>query len=84
MKANILSTSHTIEIDKVQLDIFYFFSSHTMEVYIEGELFIHATFNPSRVILSYTNIIDIAVLYYDTYNKKKLKQEKLQRHENQE
>lgn len=74
MKANILSTSHTVGIDNTQLDIFYFFESHTMEVYIDGELFMHAQFSPARAILSYTNVIDVAVFYYETYAKRKRKE----------
>lgn len=76
MKAEILSTTHTIGIDKAQLDIFYFFRSHTMEVYVDGELMIHAQFNPSRMILSYTNVVDIAVFYYETYCKREQKKAK--------
>ena len=75
MNARIISTSHTVGIDKTQLDIFYFFESHTMEVFIEGDLFMHAQFSPARAILSYTNVIDVAVFYYETYSKKKRKEE---------
>lgn len=74
MNAKIISTTHTIGIDKTQLDIFYFFESHTMEVYVDGDLFMHAQFSPARAILSYTNVIDVAVFYYETYNKKKTKE----------
>lgn len=76
MKAEIISTSHTIGIDNTQIDIFYFFVSHTMEVYANGILLIHAQFHPSRIILSYTNVIDIASLYYEIYIARRRESEK--------
>lgn len=70
MKAQIISTAHTVEVNNEQLDIFYFFELQTMEVYVSGELLMQATFHPSRAILSYTNVVDVATYYYDTYCKR--------------
>lgn len=76
MKAQIITTAHTVGVNDEQLDIFYFFELQQMEVYVNGSLLIQATFHPSRAILSYTNVVDVATYYYDTYLRKERAREK--------
>lgn len=69
MKATIIDTHHCIEIDGTQLDIFYNFINNTIQVYINGDHYISSTFHPGRVILSYTNILQVATTYFEHYRK---------------
>jgi|KBSSwiStaDraftv2_1062776.scaffolds.fasta_scaffold195431_2 hypothetical protein len=69
MKAKIIDTHHTVQIENIQIDLFYNFNDGMLEVYIDGNYFVRSRFNPSRQILSYTNVLDVSVTYYDHYCK---------------
>lgn len=77
MKAKIIDTHHTVQIEEIQIDLFYNFNDGMLEVYIEGKYFVRSRFNPSRQILSYTNVLDVSVTYYEHYNKYLRQKEKL-------
>lgn len=65
--ATIISTHHCIQINDVQIDIWYEFTHNLMQVFADGKCIIITHYNPSRLILSYTNIIDVATTYYLSY-----------------
>ena len=69
MKAEIIDTHHTIQVHDIQIDLFYNFKDGMMTVFIDGNYFNRSRFNPSRQILSYTNILDVSTTYYDHYIK---------------
>lgn len=73
MKATIIDTHHTIQIDQSQVDIIYSFSSGTLECYIDGNHFIRAKFNPARMMLSYSNVLHVGVFYFEQFQKSKNK-----------
>ena len=85
MTATIIDTHHCVEINNTQLDLFYNFISNTIEVYIDGQHYISAKFHPGRVILSYTNVLQVATTYYVNYTKAQtIKQQLLQKELNQD
>lgn len=78
MKAQIDSTHHTVQVDELQIDVFYHFTSALFQVFIDGEHYHTSTLHPSRNILSYTNIVDISTTYAQHYNRRKEQQAKQQ------
>lgn len=81
MKATIIDTHHCIEIEGNQLDLFYNFINNTIQVYINGDHYISSTFHPGRVILSYTNVLQVGTTFYDHYITAKNKATKLMQKE---
>lgn len=81
MKATIIDTHHTVQIESIQIDLFYNFSTGMMQVFIDGTHFVTARFNPSRQVLSYTNVLDVSVTYYEHYIKYQ-KQKEQQKQDN--
>ncbi len=69
MKATILQSHHVVQIDNTQIDLFYFFTTNNIQIYMEGQLYISVQFNPARTILSYTNILDVTSYYYERWIK---------------
>lgn len=76
MKAQIISTLHTVQVDNEQIDIYYDFPTSTLQIFVEGENHLSSNFNPSRQILSYNNILDIATTYYLQHKKRRQRHEK--------
>lgn len=80
LKATIVSSHHTIQINEQQVDIFYEFNFNLIQVFVDGTCLTISHYNPSRLILSYTNIIDVATTYYLSYlHKQKQQHEQQQR-----
>lgn len=69
MHATITQSSHTVMFGEDQVDIFYFFNSNNMHVYINGQSIFVGIYNPSRLVLSYSNILNVASTYYTHYCK---------------
>jgi adenine specific DNA methylase Mod len=67
MKATIVDSHHCIAIDHFQIDLIYQFNNCTLTIFIEGTLHKSVTLNPSRQMLSYTNILDVASYYLTDY-----------------
>lgn len=61
MKATIISSQFTVMIDGYQIDICYLYESNWMETYVDGECVSNTKFNPSRLTLSFTNLLHVAV-----------------------
>lgn len=72
MKATIVTSQFTIMIDEFQIDICYNFSANMLEGYVDGYCIMNAKFNPARVILSYPNILHMAIELLKLYNTKTL------------
>jgi len=84
MKAQIISTLHTIQVDDEQIDIYYDFPTSTFQIFIEGEHYLTSIFNPARQILSYNNILDISTTYAQQHKKRKQRHEQQQQNEQQQ
>lgn len=61
MKATIVTSQFTVMVDGYQIDICYNFNANMLEGYVDGECIMNASFNPARVVLSYSNILHMAV-----------------------
>lgn len=61
MKATIVTSQFTVMVDGYQIDICYNFNCNKLEGYVDGECVMDANFNPARVVLSYSNILHMAV-----------------------
>lgn len=81
MKAQIISTLHTIQVDDEQIDIYYDFPTSTLQIFVEGEHHLTSNFNPSRQILSYNNILDISTTYAQQHRKRRQRHEQQQQNE---
>jgi hypothetical protein len=84
MKATIIDTHHTVLINNEQVDLIYNFIDSTLTCFIDARQVTKAYFKPSRMILSYTNVMEVASYYYDMNEKRKSKEQKQQQRELQE
>lgn len=69
MRAQVASTNITILIDGYQIDIFYFFITRTMQIFVEGQLITDTIFEPARHTFNYVNMSDIAAKTLNFYLK---------------
>lgn len=60
MKGEVLSSQHTLLIDKIQIDICFNFHSSELSIFIEGTEFTHYHYNPQYKTFNYINLMDIA------------------------
>lgn len=73
MKGEVLSSQHTLMIDKIQIDICFNFHSSELSIIIEGTEFTHYYYNPSFKTFNYINLMDLASKSLDYW---RLKQQK--------
>ena len=66
-EVEIISSHHTLMINQVQLDIVYLFKPSELHVFADGKLIQARTFTPSRVAISYMNLIEVAEHIYSNY-----------------
>lgn len=79
MKGEVLSSQHTLMIDKIQIDICFNFHSSELSIIIEGTEFTHYYYNPSFKTFNYINLMDLASKSLDYWRSKqaeKLRQQK--------
>ena len=60
MKGEVLSSQHTLLIDKIQIDICFNFHSSELSIFIEGKQFTHYHYSPQYKTFNYINLMDIA------------------------
>lgn len=70
MRAEIITSQFTVMADGYQIDICYNFSVNMLEGYVDGKCIMNANFNPARVVLSYSNILHMAVELLKIYHLK--------------
>lgn len=73
MKAQIVSSHHSIMIEGFQIDLIYNFSAGTLDLYIDGVMERCMTFRPNYSALSYSNIIEVAVYYFEIWKRECVK-----------
>ena len=61
MTARITTAQFTFIIDGYQIDLCYLFDANMLEGYVDGVSIINTKYNPSRTVLSFTNMLHIAV-----------------------
>lgn len=66
-EVRIISTQHTVEINGLQIDISYIFEALTIQIFVEGKLVQSGLFHPSRLVINYVNLVEIAEHIYDTH-----------------
>lgn len=69
MKAQILSSQHTVMIEGFQIDLFYDLHNARMELFIDGAIQVSCVFRPNKVALNYSNILEVAIYYYERFKK---------------
>ena len=74
MKAQIVNSQHCIEIEGHHIEICYYFETNQMTIFIDGEFSSKATYTPARVMINYSNLLDVAATIYDHWKKKKEQQ----------
>lgn len=67
----IVSTQHCIKINEDWIELVYLFNESTLQVHVNAELIYSRKFDPSRIVLSYLNVIDVTVTIYQQYKKSK-------------
>jgi len=70
MKAQVVTSQFTVMCDGYQIDICYNFNVNKLEGYVDGSCVMDANFNPSRIVLSYSNILHMAVELLKLYHLK--------------
>lgn len=70
MKAEVVTSQFTVMADGYQIDIAYNFRVNMIEGYVDGHCIMNASFNPARTILSYTNIMHMAIELLKVYHLK--------------
>jgi hypothetical protein len=73
---DIVTTQHTVIINKAQIDILYLFDSNTILIFVDGEIVQEAKFHPSRLVINYINLIEVAEHIYELWMRKKKAHEK--------
>jgi hypothetical protein len=71
MIGEIIGTNHTVEINGKQIDLWYNFKLQTLQAFLDGELILDSTFQPTRQSFNYINIMDVSKTLLDNYEKKK-------------
>jgi hypothetical protein len=77
IKVEVINTMHSLLIDGDEVDLWYLFSENEMQVFVNGECFISTKFYPSRLMLNYNNVIEVAVHMRQQFWLEKNKQEKM-------
>ncbi len=69
LTTEIISTQHCIKINEDYLEVIYLFSDSTLQVHLNNEMIYSRKFDPSRIVLSYLNVIEVTVMIYTQYKK---------------
>jgi hypothetical protein len=69
LTTEIITTQHCIKINEDWIELIYIFNESTLQVYVNEELVYSNRFNPSRIVLSYLNVLEVAVMIYERHKK---------------
>ena len=67
---DIVTTQHTVIINGAQIDILYLFDSNVIMMFVDGEVVQEAKFHPSRLVINYVNLIEVAEHIYELWMRK--------------
>jgi hypothetical protein len=70
MKAQVISSNHTIMIDGFQVDLWYNFERSWLEIFVDGKLKVSSNFSPSHKTFNYINLIEVATTILQQHKKK--------------
>lgn len=70
MKAQIVNSQHCIEIEGHHIEICYYFDRNEMTVFVNDEQVTRVNYTPARVMINYTNLLDVAATIYDNWKRK--------------
>lgn len=71
MKAQIVNSQHCIRIDDHYIEICYYFETNQMTVFVDDEQITQVHYTPARVMINYTNLLDVATTIYDHWKKRR-------------
>lgn len=77
MKAQVISSNHTIQIDGFQIDLWYNFERSYLQIFVDGELTTQAHFSPSHKTFNYINLIEVATVTLQKHKKKLIEIERI-------
>jgi len=78
LEVKVIQSQHCIEVEGVQLELIYMFGQNTLHVYLEDRLILSTQIRVNQTQVNYSNLIEVAVTYYQSEVKKeiaRLKQE---------
>ena len=78
MKAQVINSQHCIEVDGHHIEICYYFQTNEMTVFIDGDYMLKATYTPARVMINYTNLLDVAATMYESWKRKQDEKNKIE------
>ena len=81
MKAQIVSSHHSVMIEGFQIDMIYDFSNNILECYVDGSLYKRVNFRPNYVALSYLNVLEVSVYYFELWKKDCISRDRAERRE---
>lgn len=70
MKAQIISTAHTVEIDGNQIDLYFNFQESTLTGFIEGKQILHSNYTPSYKSFNYINIVEVCTTLFKNHKER--------------
>lgn len=71
MKAQVISSNHTVIIDENQIDLWYNFERSWMQIFVNGEEQVGYHFSPSFKSFNYVNILEVATTILKRYRVRK-------------
>lgn len=78
MKAQVINSQHCIEIDGYHIEICYYFQTNTMTVFIDGDYILQAHYTPARVMINYSNLLDVAATMFENWKRKQELKDKIE------
>lgn len=78
LEVKVIQSQHCIEVEGVQIELIYMFGQNTLHVYLEDKLVLSTTLRINQTQVNYSNLIEVAVTYYQREVRRevaKLKQE---------
>jgi hypothetical protein len=84
LEVKVIQSQHCIEVEGVQIELIYLFGHNTIHVYLEDKLILSSQIRVNQTQVNYSNLIEVAVNYYEREVKRKLNElRQEQKEENQ-
>ena len=77
LNTEIITTQHCIKVNEDWIELIYIFNESTLQVHLNSELIYSRKFDPSRIVLSYLNVIEVAITIYTHHKKTHLKKDSI-------
>ena len=76
LKVKVIQSQHCIEVEGVQIELIYLFGCNSLHVYIEDRLVLSTQIQINKTQVNYSNLIEVAVTYWQQEEKRRIKREK--------